>query len=266
MGKKQAESNRTAREKAAAARAEAQAAEKRRRRMVNIGIGAGIAVIVVAIIGGAWWSSQQVKVDAGVVSDPTAAAPVGAFPADGPTPFGIPTGTNPDAPVLEVWEDFQCPACAAFENVAGANLRSLAEQGTILLVSRPTTFLDRSLGTDSSRRATAAYGCAVDAGVGDPYKQLVFANQPTTEGDGWTDQQLIDFGTQAGVSEADFPTFEQCFVDRTYLPWANNSTDAFFNEGINGTPTVVLNGTKLDNADVVDPAKLQSKIDELAGQ
>lgn len=262
QSKPKSNSSRAAREQAAAARAAAAAAEKRRQRTVNIAIAVTVLIVVGGIIGGALFFSNQTKQDSGAVADPTAAVPTGGYPSGDELAYGIPYGSNPDAVTVQVWEDFQCPACGAFEAAAGENIRTLAEDGEILLVSRVTTFLDRNLATDSSRRASAAYGCAVDAGKGMEYKTTVFSNQPEQEGTGWTDEQLVGFAGAVGIEGEDLTTFEQCFSDRVYLPWATNSTEEFYANGIGGTPTILINGEKVETADVVDPAKLQQLIDE----
>lgn len=263
---KKSTKSRTAREQAAAARAEALAAEKRRQRTINIVIAVVITVVVVGIVGGALYFANQTKEESGAVADPDAPRPEGAFSPEDPLAYGIPTGTDPDAPTLEVWEDFQCPACGAFEEAVGADLDSRAAAGEIVLVSRPTTFLDRSLGNDSSRLATSAYGCAVDAGQGSEYKSIVFANQPGSEGDGWTEEQLVGFAESAGIVDEDLATFETCLTDRVYLPWATNSTEEFYANGVGGTPTVLLNGETIETADVLDPEVLSQLIAEAAGQ
>jgi protein-disulfide isomerase len=262
QSKPKSNSSRAAREQAAAAREAAAAAEKRRQRTVNIAIAVTVLIVVGGIIGGALIFSNQTKQESGAVADPSAAVPTGGYSAGDELAYGIPYGSNQDAVTMQVWEDFQCPACAAFEAVAGENIRQLADDGEILLVNRVTTFLDRNLATDSSRRAAAAYGCAVDAGKGAEYKSTVFSNQPEQEGTGWTDDQLVGFAETVGIEGDALTTFEQCFADRVYLPWATNSTEEFYTNGITGTPTVLINGEKVETADVIDPAKLQQLIDE----
>lgn len=262
-------STRAAREAAAKAREEALAQQRKRQRRINIAIGAGITALVLVIVGGAFWSSQQTKEETGAVLDPNAALPAGAIAAGEPFEFGVRSGTNPDAPVLEIWEDFQCPACKAFESVAGENIRTLAESGSAVVVYRPTTFLDNrfsatSPNPDSSARAAAAYGCSLDAGKGAEFKTIVFQNQPATEGDGFSDEQLQGFAEQAGITGEAKTTFDQCLADRVYIPWAANSTNVFDTEEIPGTPTIKLDGETLDTADVVDPTKLATLIDEAA--
>jgi protein-disulfide isomerase len=262
-------SSRAAREAAARAREEAMAEQKKRQRRINIAIGAGIAVLVLAIVGGAWWSSQQTKEETGAALNPDAPLPAGAVAAGQPFEFGVRSGTDPEAPVLEVWEDFQCPACKAFESVAGENLRQLAESGSVVLITRTTSFLDRRLDATSpnpgsSARAAAAYGCALDAGKGSEYKSLVFESQPAEEGEGFSDEQLTGLAEQAGITGAAKTTFDRCLADRVYLPWSANSTNVFDTEGVPGTPTVKLDGEEIETADVVDPAKLAELVADAA--
>lgn len=262
--KPSSKSARSAREEAAAARAAAMEKQRKRQRTINLAIGGVIAVVVLAIVGGAVIMSRETKQQSGAVADPSAPIPVGVFAAGEEFAFGVPVGSNPDAPVVEVWEDFQCPACGAFEAAMGSTLLAKAEAGEIFLVTRPTTFLDRTFASDASRRAAAAYGCAIDAGQGYPYKEKVYANQPEREGDGWTDEQLTGFAQEIGLTGETYTTFEQCFVDRTYVPWSTNSTEEFYASGATGTPTVKINGEAVATSDVVDQATFDELIKKAA--
>ncbi|MEZ5115640.1 MAG: thioredoxin domain-containing protein [Candidatus Nanopelagicales bacterium] len=268
------ESKKTAREKAAAARAQALAEEKRRERMVRIVGSIAVLLVVGGIIGVAVvatrGSSDSGGGDASSSATPDPSAPLPKGVLDGASevaPYGVPYGTAPaTAPVLELWEDFQCPACGQLEREAGASIEKLAEDGKVQLVWRPTTFLDNNLNNDASKRAAAAWGCAIDGGVTREYHNTVFANQPTTEGDGWTDEQLLQFGKDSGLEGEAYTAFEKCYTDRTYVGWAVNSTDVFYSSNIPGTPNAILNGTELPTATLLDPAELEKAITEAAQQ
>ena len=59
-----------------------------------------------------------------------------------------------DGPVdVTLWEDFQCPNCKDFEAENGAMLDHLVTDGDITLTIHPLSFLDSSLGNDSSVQA-----------------------------------------------------------------------------------------------------------------
>jgi protein-disulfide isomerase len=252
------------RERAAQARGEAQASEKRRERIVRVVGGATVVAVMAAIIGVAVYaSSNSPSTDAsgltgGIVEpDPSAASPAGVLSADSPTPFGVPYGTgSTDVPVLEVWEDFQCPACGALELANGAGIEKLGEEGKVQLIYRPTAFLDANLGNDSSHRALAAWGCAIDAGKVKEFRNTVFANQPVEEGIGYTEEQLLSFGSQSGITDTDFTTFSQCVTDGTYLAWAANTNQEFLTSQIGGTPSGFLNGEPVETAVLADPVAL----------
>lgn len=262
------EAGKNRRDRAAAAREEANSGERRRERMVRI-IGAiTVVVVVFGIIGVALVARNSSDTSAtGVTApDPNAPLPAGALPADDERAFGVPyPGTaTADAPVLEIWEDFQCPACGAVEQANGAGIESLGDAGKVQLIWRPSTFLDANLGNDASARATAAWGCAIDAGKAKEYHNVVFANQPEQEGTGWTNEQLLAFAGDAGITGAELDTFTQCVADGTYRGWAANSTDVFYTSNIPGTPLAKLNGVEIPTEILVDQASLEKLVDEAA--
>ncbi len=262
--------DKSTREKAAAARAAQQVAEKRRERTIRI-IGAiGVLAVVVLIIGLAVIVPRLSGDDSGGGGrdlpdvDPAAALPAGVLGPDAEFAYAYPYGNAPDtAPTLAIWEDFQCPACAALEEINGQGIKDLADAGQVQLFWRPTTFLDRNLNNTSSAEAVSAWGCAIDAGKAMEFSDLVYANQPA-EGAGFTTAQLIDFGVQAGIGGAELETFTQCVEDGTYLGWAVNSTALFYEQNVPGTPTGFLNGLPLNGGQLADQVELQRLVDEAA--
>jgi protein-disulfide isomerase len=257
------------REKAAAARAAQQAAEKRRERTIRI-IGAIAVVAVVVVIIGLAVIVPRLSGDTSGGGrelpdvNPAAALPAGVLGPDDEFAYALPYGNAaPNAPTLAIWEDFQCPACAALEQINGQGIKELADDGQVQVFWRPTTFLDRNLNNTSSAEAVAAWGCAIDAGKAMEYSGVVYANQPS-EGAGFTTSQLIDFGVQAGIGGSDLDTFTQCVNDGTYLGWAVNSTAVFNEQNVPGTPTGYLNGLPLNGGQLADQEELKRLVSEAA--
>ena len=263
--------SKSTREKAAAARAEQMAAEKRRERTVRI-IGAiGVVVVVVLIIGLAVIVpriSSDDSANGGTpmpAPDPNAAVPTGVYGADGVAPWGVPVGSASEtSPLLEIWEDFQCPACGSLEELNGAGIQSLATDGKVRLVWRPTAFLDNKLGNTASAAAINAWGCAIDAGKTIEYHDVIYANQPAVEGEGWTREQFTGFAEEVGITGVPLEQFNDCLTSNRYLGWAANSTQAFYDGNIQGTPSGVLNGTPLEGAQLADQAQLEKLVEEAA--
>lgn len=230
-------SQKTTREKAAAAKAEADA-RQRRADTRNRALGVVIIVALVALIfGGVWYSKKGNAPVPAPSANANAALPSGVDKGT----YGVPYGTGTAAvPQLQLWEDFQCPICGELEKANGAGITSLADQGKIRLLWRPTTFLDDNWNNQASQQAAQAWGCAIDAGKAKEYHSTVFANQPATEGTGYTQQQLLDFGTKAGITGAAYDTFKSCVTSNTYASWVANSRQAFDNAAVPGTPTGYL--------------------------
>lgn len=262
------ESGSKRRDRAAAARESAQSQERRRERMVRI-VGAVVVVVVVVGIVAVALLARNSDSSSTASGEPTvnadAALPAGVLGPDSAHPFGVPYGTaSADAPVLEIWEDVQCPACASVEQANGAGIAALAEEGAVQLIWRPATFLDRvNEGGDpavanSSTRGTAAWGCAMDAGKTREFHDALYANHPATEGDGWTDDQFVALAGEVGITGADLETFTTCVADGTYLDWASSSGATFTASGIGGTPFGLLDGVEVDTPTLADDAALRA--------
>jgi protein-disulfide isomerase len=105
-----------------------------------------------------------------------------------------------------------------------------------------------------------AWGCAIDAGKTKEFHSTVFANQPATEGDGFTDTQLATFATKAGITGDALTTWKKCYTDKVYDQWVTNSYTTFGTEGVPGTPTGYLNGTEVKAETLKDMAALEKLI------
>lgn len=236
-----------------------QGAQAAQDKKIKIILTAVTSIVVVGLIG----SAAAVSIHKKNLNKPstvtkTSTLPKGAFDASSKYAYGIPYGTNPKAPVLELWEDFQCPACHALEVSNGAHIRQLAEQGKIYLIYRPVNFLDQNLRNDSSTRAAVAFAAAVDVGFGPNYHDVLYAHQPKTEGQGWTDAQLISYANSAAITGANFDKWKKLFESRTYKDWIASSMAQFNKAGHTSTPTVVLDGIPVENTAAADKAKLDA--------
>jgi hypothetical protein len=247
---------------AAAARNAAVGGDKKRERVMRLVGAAVVVVVVVAIIAIAVVAKNSSKTPVVTPTvDPNAAIPTSVLDGSSKYAFGVPYGTGTSkVPVLQIWEDFQCPSCEAVETANGAGIEALATAGKVQLIYRPTTFLDKNLRNDSSARATAAWGCAIDAGKTQQYHNAIFSNPPATEGVGFTNDTLLSFAGDAGIEGAALDKFKTCFDAQTYLSWSANSTDAFYKSGAQGTPYALLNGKPVDNAVLADKAKLDALV------
>jgi protein-disulfide isomerase len=222
------DSKRGAREKLAEERRRDAAAAQRRQRLTNV----VVAVVVVAVVVGIFIAVQSTR-----NSGPSdAALPAGITEPGAGAAFG-------DGPVtVDLWEDFQCPACKAFESVNAESLDKRVAAGDITLVIHPLSFLDQNLGNDSSLLAASAFGCAIDAGKGLEFHNTVYENQPAENPgqDAWTASDLVGWGNQVGITGGDWET---CVNEVTYRGWAEQVASSQTDAGVTSTPTVFVDGT-----------------------
>lgn len=242
------ESKRDVRERLAQERAEQAAAQQRKERMIRVGLVALVFLIVAGVGLGVYLSNRP-------KTDTAAAVPKGVTPPGGGVVVG--TGTKP---VMDVWEDFQCPACKAMEDALGSYIEGLGTSGKVKLIYHPLSFLDQNLNNDSSLRAANASGCAQDQGRFRPFHDQVYKNQPAKEGTGYTDAQLIQFGKDAGV--ADMTTFTQCVENHTYYGWVNNVQLSGNTAQVTSTPTFMVDGKKLDFSTAKSYDEVKTIIDQ----
>jgi len=211
----------------------------------------GLAIIVAAVV----FVAVIVAVIVGATTSSTsgAAATGTAFPKGAPS-LGAALVVNSQAPasapVLDIFEDPQCPACAAMDKVYGTAIADLATSNQAKVVVHTMTFLDTNLKNDASVRAAQGAFCAADQGKFLEYMSAVYAGQPQQEGAGFSADQLEAFAMSARVGS--LTTWQQCVKDKTYLAHTTAVAEAALKEGVNSTPTLRLNGTKLTLTGNVD--------------
>jgi len=176
---------------------------------------------------------------------------VPATPAAGPVDQSTVVIGKADAKVrVDVFQDFMCPFCGAFERANGADLKALVDAGTVRLVIHPMSFLDKQSGT--ARYSTRSANALFTVYKAEPDKALAFnaalyENQPAEGTPGPTDDQLKALATGVGVSQAVADSFTSMANEAAVV----QATQSAFAAGINSTPTVKINGVKFAG----DPTK-----------
>lgn len=237
----------------------AQIQQAQREKNKRIAIFSVIGVVVIALVVGGVLLFNRFN------ANQAARAADGTPPNANAERTGIithPGKAKPDAVKVELFADYQCPACAAFERTYGSVLDQMAESGEIELENRTMTFLDTNLRNDSSTRAANAAACADQAGHYFEYHNAVFSHQPTQEGSGYTDDNLTkDFTQQAGITGAALDEFNACYRDKRYSGFVSKVDDEAGRAGVTSTPTVRVNGKDFDrNKLTQDPNSLRTEI------
>lgn len=234
-----------ARQQAAQLAKQQQAREKRNRTLLITLAGLVVAAL---IVGGTVFALSR-------SSEPGLAPP--AATADGSFVVG-----NPDAPVtVQVVEDFQCPACQAFEAAAGDVLDEYAAGDEVNIEYRGIAFLDRASTTNYSTRALNASACVMGEGeeVWKEFHRQMYLQQPAEGTAGLPDSDLVRIATEAGADEA---AVSSCVEDSTYDDWAGSTTEQSADDGVDSTPTVFVDGEVVE---VTSVESLTSAVDAALG-
>ncbi|MFJ2576594.1 DsbA family protein [Kitasatospora aureofaciens] len=254
----------SATERMRAAREQAERADRIRRRVVVGAASAAVLALAAGVAFAVGGSSGSGSADA-AASGPLV-APANAGGPDGT----VITYGKADAPhTLEIYEDFRCPYCEQLETTTGKTVQQLADAGTYKIEYHLATFLDKNLGGKGSRTALAAAGAALNEGV-DKFKQfhdVLYANQPDERTDGFGDvNHLLDLAGQVPGLKTD--AFVKAVQDGTYGPWAAKVNEAFNKSDVTGTPTVKLDGKKLDvlsNGKAATPEQFTAMVKQVTG-
>ena len=230
--KRQAARERIAAKRAAEAAARA-AAERRRRTVIGGVVAAAVLVVALVVVVVVQTRRTSVSADAPVPVNTSGDGYVFAVGAA-------------DAPVtVDLYEDFQCPVCKALEDDAGSTLDDLVAAGTAQVRYHGMAFLDTAENDDYSTRALNAAAVVATVAGTEAYATfhgLLFADQPAEGGSGLTDDQLVEYAAQAGASGA---TVEEGIRDLFYGDWVAAATDRASQDGVTGTPTVLVDGERL---------------------
>jgi len=204
--------------------------------------------------------------DEPTVGQEPAQSSVAQLPAAPEIPSGIPIPEGLDSTgavlvgdvnasnVVEVYLDYQCPFCQRWESEIGSVLTERAlEPGSDLLVKHYVlAFLGETSPTldppGPSARAASAALCVME-GEGPEaftaFSEAVYAsadpNEPSTQ---FATEVMSGLAQSIGVSDATI----ECIEQERHVTFVALGTQSGFGRGVQGTPTVVLNGRTLENS------------------
>lgn len=179
-----------------------------------------------------------------------------AVPATG-TPSAVPTSGSGGAVAVTEYVDWACPVCKQFEAAYADQILDKVKSGDATLAIQPVSILDRSY--QNSRYASRAANAAMCVANYAPEKFLdvqtqFFENQPTEGTKGLTNAEIAKLVKAGGATGANV---SECLSSEQFKGWVTKSTSAVTaNPALQGaqgfgTPTVVVNGKRLDDLSTV---------------
>ncbi|WP_028659621.1 DsbA family protein [Nocardioides insulae] len=219
--------------KAAAALKEQQRRERRR----NLSVAAIVVVVLIAIIGAVYLSTSIGGDDE-----------VDAKAATGEHALVIGPETAPHTMVI--YEDFLCPYCGELERSSHEEFSQLAEDGKVRIEYRPFNLLTDF---DYSMDALEVFGAVMltaDADVAAAFHTQLFEDQPSESASSFpSTDDLVDEAVDAG---ADRDAVEDALDSDQAMDWAKAATEEAADAGVQGTPTVLLDGEQFTDFRTID--------------
>ncbi|MFJ6753686.1 MULTISPECIES: DsbA family protein [unclassified Streptomyces] len=158
---------------------------------------------------------------------------------------------KPDAKkTLELYEDSRCPACAGFEQAAGEQIKKDVDAGKYKLRYFGATFIDNAVKGDGSKNALSALGAALNVSPQAflDYKGALYSKEqhPEETVDSFAkDDYLLKVADTVPALKGN-AEFRKAVEDGTYDRWAMDMSKAFNKSGVTGTPTLKMDGKKID--------------------
>ncbi|UCD98718.1 MAG: DsbA family protein [Chloroflexota bacterium] len=151
---------------------------------------------------------------------------------------------DPNAPVkIEIYEDFQCPACKNFsEQIEPQIVDTYVATGEVYYVFRHFPFLDDQAVRKESDQTANASMCAADENRFWDFHDILFANWNGENQGAFSDNRLVAFAESIGLN---MESFNQCFDANTHKDVIDADLQSGKDLGVTGTPSVFVNGKLL---------------------
>lgn len=230
-------SKQNAQARAAAATRIAAEAKRRERRNNLLKIAAVVAAMAVIVVVGVIAGTHQGNngtVDASAGSEASS--------------YSLTVGEKSAPHTVVIYEDFLCPYCDQFELASSDQLGRLAQQGKVYLDYRPFHLLQPAY----SSQALNAFAVVLKTSgpeVAKKFHDLLYRNQPHEEGPFPAMSKLVDLAVQAGADESKVKAGIE--DTNSQKSWVDGATQAAEDAGVQGTPTILLDGKTYQNGSTV---------------
>jgi protein-disulfide isomerase len=216
--------------------------KEQQRRIFIVLMIAGVALVIMAVI---------LIPNLVPAKDVTAITPVAR-----PQVNGREMGSGTAPVVVEVFSDFQCPACRTYaESIEPLLVNSYVADGRVRYIYRQFPFLDDRVAKKESDQAANASMCAADQGKFWDFHDIIFANWNGENQGAFSDKRLVAMAESLGL---DMGAFQKCFNSNQFKGDIEADLALGQQYGVNSTPSVFVNGVMVESP---DPTLIQQAIE-----
>ncbi|MGW4883556.1 DsbA family protein [Streptomyces murinus] len=263
MSKRNNQSAKTAARERLRAERERQAKRDKKKRQIIV---ACSVVAVLAAAGGIGYAVVQANKPTGwdAAKNKPLVKPAHTTGTNGTT---VLIGKSTAKKTLTIYEDPRCPICAQFEQSVGPEVKKYVDEGKFKLRFVGATFLDDNLPGVGSKNALSALGAALNVSPEAflEYKSAMYSTKWHPEE---TDDKFKDDSYLLKIADT-VPTlkgnaaFQKAVKDGTYDHWALEESKIFNKDGIQGTPTLKMDGKTLTGSDGKNPPSTAAEFDKV---
>ncbi|WP_128377695.1 thioredoxin domain-containing protein [Streptomyces cavernae] len=150
---------------------------------------------------------------------------------------------------LELYEDPRCPVCAQFEQTVGSTVDKDVEEGKFKVQYIGASFIDRNTNGEGSKNALSAMGAALNVSTDAflEYKTALYSVKyhPEESEDKFKDDAYLIEVADTVPALKNNKEFETAVKNGTYDKWALEMSAKFDDSGVQGTPTLKMDGKTL---------------------
>jgi protein-disulfide isomerase len=140
---------------------------------------------------------------------------------------------------VEIFADFQCPACIAYNDSVMPIFEEYASQGKVMMTYRQFPL---QMHKNAKWDAIAAL-CSAELGGYMDYKKWLYTMEKEKSGKTTTDADRIAIAKSIGLDEV---RFTSCLANKTYEKQVDADIALGDAKWVSATPTVYLDGIKID--------------------
>ena len=247
-------------------------AKRARRTRLFVALGSSFAVIlVVAAVAFVIWNGtkkgEEVKPEASPSANVSAdgVISVGKGFSEGTTRAGA---KNADKPRVRIYSDYACTHCNDLEKEYGNKLVNLAGKGEITLEIVPLSVLQQKFSDVASQadyyiaekapQYYAAFHTKYFADVSAP----IFARKKGIPSESQHKKVALDVARKVGVPDNVLKGLNSALSENRYASFLQHAAKKFADAGHQGTPTVTINGKRLEDW---TEGKLLTELEKVAG-
>lgn len=180
----------------------------------------------------------------------------------------VASGEQEDVPNIQIWVDYQCPVCQAFDVPNNQQIRSWVDTGVATVEYHPISFLDRASVDNYSSRAANFAACTANYSPESYFQvnSILMERQPGEGTGNLTNDDLLGIAEEVGVGVDE--EFTACVESKAFADWIQETTNEVLTNPrpgsgiqISGTPAVIVNGeeyTWATGEELVNPARFAS--------